>query len=49
MDNNSLLELESRLSALPALRRLQKLHDRIFQARAEVESLLEQYEKEELM
>lgn len=49
MDNNSLLELESRLSALPALEeRLQKLHDRIFQARAEVESLFEQYEKEEL-
>lgn len=49
MDNKNLLELKSRLSALPVLEdRLIKLQDRIFKAKTEVDALLRQYEKESL-
>lgn len=49
MDNKSLLELKNRLAALPVLEeRLQKLHDRILEAKADVEALLGRYEKESL-
>jgi len=49
VDNMSLLKLKNELTALPVLeKRLQKVYDRIHKARAEVEELLQKYEKEAL-
>lgn len=49
MDNNSLLELKNKLTAMPLLKeRLKKLDGRIVEAGTEVGQLLKKYEKESL-
>ncbi len=49
MDNNSFMELKSKVAALPLLQdRLKSLNSRVYQAEADVKSLLKKYQEEAL-